>query len=157
MMGQYIFDCCSVWLELSSLFYGCEGLLDWIEIGAIAREWQDDMACFWYDLLNLFFVMKSGVIHHNDAWLAQLRQQHFLNSLIDGFGVATAFEQHGSQPFVLALRHYKIGGFAVIAVYPAKDFPPSSCPTMWSVALWGKTAFIEINDILRTIFLRQPA
>lgn len=113
------------------------------------------MSRFFDDAFHLFLIMKAGIIHHDDAGRMQLRQQHFLKPLIDGFGVAASSEQHGREPFFSALRHDKVGGFAIIAADQAKDFLPNGRPTVWPVALRPEATLIEIHDILRTVFLHR--
>ena len=83
------------------------------------------MACRLEEGLDLLFAVEAGVVHDDDAGLGELGEKFFLEPLVDDWGVTGVFEEHGGEPFFVALSHDEVLGFTVGGRDVAEDFLPS--------------------------------
>ena len=104
-----------------------------------------------------FFGMEGGIIHHDNAGLAQLWQQRLLHPCGDGETVAAVREEHGRKPLFIAQRHDEVAAFAIAAGDVAVDFLPPCRPSVRTIAVRLEPAFIDINKIFCAIDWQQAA
>jgi len=102
---------------------------------------------------DLWFVMEGCVVHDDEAWLDEFRQQALLHPCCHGLMRAIFFKQHRRDPFFSTLRHDEIGALAVVSVDPAVHFLAARCPAMWSVTMFRKAAFIKVNHVIAAVRL----
>ena len=103
--------------------------------------------------LHCWFVMEGCVIHNDKAVGTKFWHQHFAHPCGNSVVCAAAFKQHGCDPLVATLRHDEVRALAVVTTDSAMHFLATLCPSMWSVALCGESAFIKINDVVCAVLL----
>ncbi len=79
---------------MPSFFEDCEGLLDGVEVWAVARKRQEDVAVSLQQFPGFWLVVEGRVIHHDHAVGAEFRQQSLFHPGKHGVVGATALEKH---------------------------------------------------------------
>ena len=68
-----------------------------------------------------------------------------------------ALKQHRRDPLISALRHDEVGALAIIAADFSEDFLAVFCPSVWTIAVRRKAAFIKVDNVLRAMLLHPMA
>ena len=68
-----------------------------------------------------------------------------------------ALKQHRCEPFFSALRHDEIGALTIITADFSEDFLAAWRPSVGTIAVFCKAAFIKVDDVFTAVFLHPMA